>query len=118
MRPTLALVAGITIAFASAAALGEYPFTGLVPYAAGVVVPALILAATTSIDRPRPTVWWPAAAVLGAGGVALGVWFSGGRGLDPWPAGGTVAVVLAAGWPLAGGARQARRRRVDQSPTA
>jgi hypothetical protein len=48
---------------------------------------------------------------LGAAGVALGVWFSIGRGLDPWPAAGTLSAGGAALWPLVVG--RARRAHDD-----
>jgi hypothetical protein len=84
VRAVAAVLAATAVAFGSAVVLGEYSFTGPTPWVAALVVPALIVATGTGLDRSRPARWWPAGGALGAAGVALGVWFSIGRGLDPW----------------------------------
>jgi hypothetical protein len=111
VRAVAAVLAATAVAFGCAVVLGEYSFTGPTPWVAALVVPALIVATGTGLDRSRPARWWPAGGALGAAGVALGVWFSIGRGLDPWPAAGTLSAGGAALWPLVVG--RARRAHDD-----
>ncbi|MCU4187136.1 hypothetical protein K6U06_22430 [Acidiferrimicrobium sp. IK] len=109
MRVALAIVAAAAVAFVAAVILGEYAFVGVTPWAAGLVVP-LAVAETCALAAGRRPAWlWPFAAVTGSGGVAWGVWLSMGRGLDPWPSGGSIAVALALVWPVAVGAALRRR---------
>jgi hypothetical protein len=108
------MLAGALVAFVGAVVLGEYVVTVGTGLVAGVIVPLAVAEAVGLVagQRGRP---WPhlAAAGLGGGGVALGVWFGTGRGLQPWPLAGTVAVIVAAAWPLARAAFVVRSRPVS-----
>ena len=111
VRSVLALAAGAVVAFGSAAILGEYTFNGPTPYAAAAGVPIVIVCAMIAIDSARRLTWWVLAGVLGAGGLALGVWFSTGRGQEPIPVAAYVSVAIGLIWPLLV-AEVIRRRRL------
>ena len=110
MRQVLGVVTGAVVALVAAVILGEYNFVGLTPWVAGIVVPLAVAEGCALVGGRRPRWLWAYAAVIGAAGLAWGVWLSTGRGLDPWPTGGWEAVGLGAAWPLA--LAVIRRRRV------
>jgi drug/metabolite transporter (DMT)-like permease len=117
VRTALALLAGALIAYLAAAVLGEYVVTLGTGLVAAVIVPLAVDETLTLVTRRRDRARQHlAAAVLGAAGIALGVWFSDGRGLQPWPGTGTVAVVAAALWPLARAVALQRRNGSVSSP--
>lgn len=109
MRAGVALLAGAAVAYLGAVVLGEYAMTLGTGVAAGVVVPLLVDEVVATAGRARGRAWpHLAAGVLGGAGVAVGVWFTTGRGLEPWPAAGTVAVAVAVAWPCCRAAVAAR----------
>jgi hypothetical protein len=93
--------------------LGEYPFTGVMPYIAGVLFALVVTEVILSVGRRPGRISALAGAACTVGGLGLGVWISTGRGIDPIPVGGWVAVVVGAVVALIrggirGGARPAR----------
>lgn len=103
------MIVAAAVAAVAAVILGEYTFTGLLPWLAGLIVPAAVgESAALVAGHQRPWLWLLTAVAAGTG-VAWGVWLSTGRGLDPWPAGGWVAVALAAVAPLVVAAVAVRR---------
>lgn len=100
MRLVLGVVTGTVVAFLAAVILGEYTFVGLTPWVAALLVPVAVAESCALVAGERPAWLWPFAAVVGAGALACGVWASTGRGLDPWPAGGSLAVGVGFAWPL------------------
>ena len=76
--------------------LGEYPFTGIMPYIAGVLFALVVTEVILSVSHQAGRIVAVAAAVATVGGLGLGVWISTGRGIDPIPIGGWVAVVIGA----------------------
>lgn len=109
MRTVLTLALGAGLAAGAALIVGEYPFTGVTPYLAAVLVPAVIGAAVVWTGQGHPGRLWAATAVLSAAAMAWAVWISTGRGLDPVPVGGWAAIVAALVWPLTRAALLVRR---------
>jgi hypothetical protein len=83
------------------------------PYIAGVLFALVVTEVILSVGRRPGRISALAGAVCTVGGLGLGVWISTGRGIDPIPIGGWVAVVVGAVVALIrggirGGARPAR----------
>lgn len=91
--------------------LGEYPFTGLTPYFAGVLFALVIAEVILSVSRQHNRITAAASAVCTVFGLSLAVWISIGEGIDPLPIGAWIAVLiglvvaLARGGITAGGLR-------------
>lgn len=109
MRTVLAVTVGAALAALAAVILGEYDFSGAVPWVAGVVVPAVMGEAVVLVNGRGEPELWLAVAALSAGGLAWGAWLSEGSGLSPVPLDGWVAIALGALVPTVfalGGRRQ------------
>jgi hypothetical protein len=101
-------VAGILIGAAGAALggwiLGEYPFTGIMPYATGVLFALVVGEVMSSISRQTTWLIAGATVIASVGGIGLAVWIESTEGRFPIPVGGWVAiaiggvVALAQGW--------------------
>lgn len=100
MRTVLAVVAGAVLAAVAAVILGEYSFSGWVPWVAGVAVPVAVGETAALIAGRQPPALWVAISVLSAGGLAWGAWLSQGHGLAPISVGGWTAIALGALVPL------------------
>lgn len=111
MRSFLALVLGAVAAVVLALIVGEYPFAGLTPYLVAVVVPAVIAAVVVGTGRRHPDRMWALSGLLGGASIGWAVWISTGRGVDPFPTSGWIAITVAVAWPLTWGAILARRSR-------
>ncbi|HWG73471.1 MAG TPA: hypothetical protein VG184_05390 [Acidimicrobiales bacterium] len=112
MRTVLAVAVGAALAAVAAVILGEYNFSGAVPWVAGVAVPAVMGEAVVLINGRGEPELWLAVAALSAGGLAWGAWLSEGSGLSPLPLDGWVAIALGALVPIVfalGGRRQGKR---------
>lgn len=94
--------------------LGEYSVSGATPWVAALAVPLAAGEALSAVGGTRRRWVWPVAGAVAAAGLAWGVWLSTGRGVDPWPAGGSVAVVAGGGWPAV--LTLARARRAGRRP--
>src|SRR5688572_6895321 len=95
MRQLLAVVVGAATALLGGLIVGEYPFTGFMPYVAGglvglVVAELMVLVAGRS-GRPLGV---PAGVLAGAG-LAYGAWRDAGEGLRPIGTAAWVGVGLA-----------------------
>jgi ABC-type Mn2+/Zn2+ transport system permease subunit len=94
------LIAGIVLGAALAALgallLGEYPFTGVMPYISGVLFALVVAEVIVSVSYRSDRATAVAAAICTAGGLAWGVWISVGEGKAPIPIGGWVAVIIGA----------------------
>jgi hypothetical protein len=98
--------------------LGEYPFTGVTPYIAGVLFALVVAEVIISISRQSGIVTAVAAAVCTVGGLGWAVWISTGKGIDPIPIGGWMALVVGAVVALGrGGIRALRGSRGSPSPS-
>lgn len=111
MRSVLALALGAVVAVVLALIVGEYPFAGFTPYLVALMVPAIIGTVVVWTGRRHPDRLWAATGLLGGASVGWALWISTGRGLDPVPTGGWIAIALAVAWPLARGAILAHRGR-------
>jgi len=94
------LVVGIALGVAAAALggwiLGEYPFTGVMPYFTGVLFALVVAEVMLSISRRPGPVVAAAACVVSACGIGLAVWIQSTEGLVAVPIGGWVAITLGA----------------------
>jgi hypothetical protein len=98
LRAVLGLVCGAAAAALGALILGEYEFTGSLPYVAGPLFGLVIGEVVVSVGRDRS---WPVAlatAALAFGGVAWAGWIDSSEGVEPvkglvWVAAGAAAVV-------------------------
>lgn len=99
--------AGAASAAFGALILGEYDFSGVIPYVAGLLFGLVIAEVVLSVARratPALTVVAPVETGLG---LAWAVWISSGRGVSPVPAAAFVSValgiVVALGWSFLSG---------------
>jgi hypothetical protein len=96
MRQVLAVFAGAAVAAFGGLILGEYPFTGVTPYIAGVLFALVVAEVVLAISRHPGPGTAVAAAVCTTGGLGWALWISSGQGLAPVPAGGWAALVIGA----------------------
>lgn len=71
-RPAAAVASGLAVTAASAVVLGDYPLSGAVPWITPILVPLLIGAAMTLIDRLHAPGLWMLTGPLAALGVLWG----------------------------------------------
>lgn len=95
-RLVVGIVLGAALAVFGGFILGEYPFTGLTPYIAGVLFALVIAEVVTSISRQQNWITAVASSVSTAVGLGLAVYISIGEGIDPLPVGGWMAVLIGA----------------------
>jgi len=106
-----ALVVAALLSAVGGLALGEYEFTGLMPYIAGVLFGLVIAEVVLEIGQHRSPVIAALCAACVAGGIGWAAWLDSGEGLRPYPAVAWVAMALGAltvGW-RTGGWRQRTR---------
>jgi hypothetical protein len=118
-RLVVGVVLGAALAALGALLLGEYPFTGVMPYVSGVLFALVVAEVIVSVSRRSGRATAVAAAMCTAGGLAWGVWISVGEGKAPIPIGGWVAVVV--GFVVAlirGGIRAGARPGASSQPAA
>ena len=96
MRRPVSLLAGAAVAGLGALILGEYEFTGWLPFVAGILFGLVVAETVVSVGRWRGRVPGVASAVLSAGGLAWAAWIDSGSGLEPWPELAWVAMALGA----------------------
>jgi hypothetical protein len=93
-RLVIAVLVGAALCAIGALILGEYEFSGLMPYAAGVLFGLVVAEVVTEISKRRTVALTVVSAVLVAGGLLWAAWISSGEGLRPLPAAAWAAVVL------------------------
>jgi hypothetical protein len=76
--------------------VGEYPFTGLMPYVTGVLFGLVVAEVILAVARRSSTLLALAAAALAAGGVAYAAWDDSGYGIRPIGLAAWIGVALAA----------------------
>ena len=96
-RALFALVLGAAVAALGALILGEYEFTGTLPWIAGLLFGLVVGEVVVSVGRSRHVVVAAIAAALSFGGVAWAGWIDSTEGLEPvkgvvWVAAGLAAV--------------------------
>ena len=92
MRLVLAVIAGAAVAAFGGLILGEYPFTGLMPYAAGLLFALVVAEVILSVGAQPGVASAVAAALCTVGGLGWAIWISSGQGLAPVPPGAWVAL--------------------------
>jgi hypothetical protein len=90
----LAVLAAAAVAALGGVILGEYPFTGVMPYVSGVLFALVVSEVTVGIGQRRGAFLALAAAVCSGAGLAWAVWISSGRGVEPIPVGGWLAIMI------------------------
>ncbi len=94
-RMVVGIVAGAAVAALGGWILGEYPFTGIMPYITGVLFALVVAEVILSVGRREPNRMVGAtAAVITAAGIGLAVWIQSTEGLVAIPPGGWVAISL------------------------
>lgn len=118
-RLAVGIVAGAAVAALGGWILGEYPFTGIMPYITGVLFALVVAEVILSISRREPNRAIAAtSAVITAAGIGLAVWIQSTEGLVAIPPGGWVAIVL--GFLVAllrGGIRAGGRPKASSQPS-
>jgi hypothetical protein len=107
------LVCGAAVAALGALILGEYEFTGLLPYVAGALFGLVIGEVVVGVGRDRS---WPVAILAGglaAGGIAWAGWIDSSEGIEPVKGLVWVSAALAAAVALA---RTVRWRPAHEGP--
>jgi hypothetical protein len=94
-RMAVGIVLGAAVAALGGWILGEYPFTGIMPYITGVLFALVVAEVILSVSRSDPSRLVAAvAAVITAAGIGLAVWIQSTEGLVAIPPGGWVAISL------------------------
>lgn len=96
MRLVLAVVVGAAVAALGGLILGEYPFTGVMPYLAGLLFALVVSEVIVSIGRHIGPVSALASAGCTAGGLGWAIWISTGRGVSPVPTGAWIGLTIGA----------------------
>lgn len=115
-RLAIGAVVGAVAAALGGWILGEYPFTGLTPFIAGVLFGLVVAEVIVSVSRRHDAVTAAVAALWALGGLGLSVWISTGEGLDPIPIGGWTAMAIGAVVALWRGGFRPIGRRAPSSP--
>jgi MFS family permease len=101
LRALAGLVCGAAVAALGALILGEFEFSGLLPYVAGALFGLVVGVVVVGVGRDRS---WPVAVVAGAlaaGGIAGAGWIDSSEGIEPvkglvWVSAALAAVVAVA----------------------
>lgn len=112
LRAALGVLCGAATAALGAVILGEYEFTGSLPYGAGPLLGLAIGEVVVGVGRLRTPPLAVVAAALGFGAITWAGWISSGDGLEPIKPLVWVAAVLAA---ATAGVRTAGLRRSTRS---
>ncbi|MDQ6616186.1 MAG: hypothetical protein M3083_15960 [Actinomycetota bacterium] len=118
-RLVVGTVCGAALAALGGLILGEYPFTGVMPYIAGVLFALVVAEVMMSVSHQSGWGTAMAATVCTVGGLGWAVWISVGEGKVPIPIGGWVAVAIGAVVALvSGGLRAGGRPRPSSRPSS
>ena len=119
-RAAAALVLAVAVCALGALILGEYEFSGLMPYAAGVLFGLVITEIVLEVGALRSWLVGGVCAVGVAGALGWAAWISSGEGLRMYPRPAWVSMVLGAavcvwrsGPPLRRGARDERAADIE-----
>lgn len=82
-RTLLGLLCGALVAALGALILGEYPFTGSLPWIAGPMFGLVVGEAVVAAGHSRTMVVGGLAGLLSLGGITWAGWISSGDGLAP-----------------------------------
>lgn len=109
-RPPLALLCAAAAAALGALVLGEYEFTGSLPFVAGPLFGLVIGEIVVGVGRSRALAVAVGAALLAAAGIAWAGWIDSTQGVEPVKGLVWVAAALAAVTALVRTAGLRRRR--------
>lgn len=112
LRAALGVLGGAATAALGALILGEYQFTGSLPFGAGPLLGLAIGEVTVGVGRLRTLPIAVATASLGFAAITWAGWIASGNGLEPMRPLVWVAAVLAA---ATAGVRTAGLRRSAQT---
>lgn len=112
LRGLLAVFCGATVAALGALILGEYEFTGTLPYVAGLLLGLIIAEVMLAVGQRRSTPLAAAATALAFAGISWAGWIDSSEGVEPVKGAVWVAATLAAATALL---RTVRRRRPTTS---
>ncbi|HEY2812938.1 MAG TPA: hypothetical protein VGJ03_05705 [Acidimicrobiales bacterium] len=102
VRVVVALIVAGLVCIVGALILGEYQFTGLTPFAAGLLFGLVVSEFVLEIGKTRSPLIGIVTGAMVAGALGWAAWISSGEGLRPFPTLGWVAMALGA---LAAGGR-------------
>ena len=92
-----ALVCGAAVAALGALMLGEYEFTGTLPFIAGVIFGLVVGEVVVGVGRSRSVPMAVAAGAIAFGGIAWAGWIDSTEGVEPVKGLVWVAAAIAAG---------------------
>jgi hypothetical protein len=95
-RTIIGLLCGAVVAALGALVLGEYEFSGSLPYVAGPLFGLVVGEAVVAAGRSRTMVVGAIAGLLALGGITWAGWISSGDGLEPLTTVVWVSAALAA----------------------
>lgn len=96
LRAGLGVVCGAAVAAIGALILGEYEFTGSLPFVAGVLFGLVVGEVVVSVGQARSVVVAVLAAALSFAGIAWAGWIDSSEGVEPVKGLVWVAAALAA----------------------
>jgi hypothetical protein len=99
------MACGVAVAVLGALVLGEYEFTGAMPYVAGLLFGLVVAEVIVGVGRHRSLVVGAVAAATAGGGLLRAAWTATGEGLRPLPVGvwpGIAIGAAAACWRASG----------------
>lgn len=96
LRAWFGVLCGVGVAALGALILGEYEFTGSLPFIAGPLFGLVVGEVVVGVGRARSLVVAVPAAVAAFGGIAWAGWIDSSEGVEPVKALVWVAAVLAA----------------------
>lgn len=96
LRTAASLVVAAAGCVLAAVILGEYDFSGAMPFGAGILLGLVVAEFVVSVGRLRS--WVVALVTAALVSVALGwaAWISSGEGLRPYPTGAWIAIASGA----------------------
>jgi hypothetical protein len=118
MRQLLALVAGAAVAALGGLILGEYPFTGVTPYVAGLLFGLVVAEVVVTVSRRRNLVVGVGSALCTVGGLGWAVWISSGRGVAPIQGGAWAGLVIGGVVALLRGSVTRATRPTERNPSS
>lgn len=98
LRPAVGVICGAAVAALGALILGEYEFTGMLPYLAGPLFGIAVGEVVAGVGAVRSLPVALLSAVVAFAGVAWAGWIDSSEGVEPVKGLVWVAAVLAAGF--------------------
>lgn len=96
LRAAISLVMAAAGCALAAVMLGEYDFSGVMPFGAGILLGLVVAEFVVSVGRLRSWLVALLTAALVAGALGWAAWISSGEGLRPYPVGAWAAIATGA----------------------